>query len=414
MFKIIGQLCKNRFLVVDNNRGFSIQDVNALKTMLYQAKQIYAQKGIPNAEIEVASYIYSVTAPSKYKIPANPSIVRIPLNSCLTREGNLTLRGNEPMYILQYYEGDVFTSIHGVINNQDLGNIYYLRIACLPLRQYKEENDNRDMWESVFWRICFYVPKFDFLTVLPIDGQGTESVYCTKVPRDKDAPVYDIFNDLQLCMYDSKCVFKLAGKTSGKVNNEYITNNWLYGYVYKDPSAYGTALFDMPDLLNSSLTIHRFLDVLERKGFIDIPILDITSQKLVYGKDLGHGRYFSYEERGGVGTCFKPSFISAWTRSWTEYSSDYGHKYNCKYIVKDDEANGVEYSIIHDYCCDSDYDWIIIEYRNKRKTAVYGFSVDVDHYTLLFKKLDTNIKLDEEYRSKLPEYYTGEFHKSIW
>ena len=418
MFKIIGQFnygggYSNQYLVVDNIRGFSIQHEDALRSMLYQAKQVCIQNGNPDAEIEVASYIYSVTAPSKYKIPANPSIVRIPIDSCLTREGNLTLRGNEPICILQYYESDVFQYVHGVINNQDLGNIYYLRIACLPLRQYKEEDNNRDLWESVGWRICFYVPKLDFLTVLPIDGKGTVRFYSTKVPRDRDAPVYDIFSDLQLCMHDSKCVFKLAGKTSGKVNNEYITNNWLYGYTADNPDVYSMdgALFDMPDLLNSSLTIHRFLDVLERKGFIDIPILDIASQKLVSGKDLGHGRYFSYEERGGVGTCFKPSFISAWTRFWTEYSSDYGHAYTCKYIVKDDEAKGVEYSILQDDWGDCNGAFIIIEYHNKRKTAVYCIWADIDDSTLGFEKLDTNIKLHEDYRSRLPEYYTGEFHK---
>ena len=374
MIKIAGQLPNGTFLITDSANGFSVQTIDIVRRMLEieKTRQVSLNPGI-YPEVEVASYTDVVLAYSKYKIPANPSVVRVPVDSCITKEGNLTLRGNEPFYIWKVASEYISESIMGAkINNQDLGNVFYIRMLCSPIRNGINNNANAS------WKIAFYLPKFDFLTVL-----STENVY---------EPCDDLF----YCLNRSKYVFKLCGKTEGRSANGYVTNNWMYGYTIPEDGSKGHGSWiDMPDTDNSSLTVNRFLDVLERKGFIDIPMLDINSQKSVYGRDLGHGKYSSYEGKESVGTCFKLSFFSAFVRTLR------GNKAVLKHSIEG-VVDGVEYRIIqNDFCQDVEGDWIIVEYHNKKKVAIYSIGATLGSGYLMFKKLSSNFKISEDHRSEL-------------
>ena len=289
MFKIVGQLRDGKMVVADQMSWFSALEVEKVRDYLQEAKLALAQKG-QAGYIEVGSIRDVVTAPSRYKLPANPSIVRIPIDNCITQSGKLTLKGNEPFYILSM--GELRDSQADVIiNGVNLGRLIVLPLRCVPIRS----NNPSDL----VMRAACYFPKIDFLTIINVPrgtiGTGFFWVLC-----------------------NGGLLFKLCGKSASMWGKEYVTSNWIYGQVRNKEE------IKVLDLDDDTLSTCHLIDILERKGYVDIPMMDSKKCKLVYGKDGEYGKYFSYEGAHKVGTCFTMALYNAF-RAFEE--NDLGYSY---------------------------------------------------------------------------------------
>ena len=268
--KIVGEIMDEKsFIIAGKEFGFWMKTLD-------QMHQILAC--LPQEErIQVGSL-------------TNNYVKSIKIKNCITREGILTSAGNIPLDIIGMME-DLHSGSDVIINGVNLGRADILILRCRPHGGYKEWSEYVKFVEDV---AVIYLQKIDFMHILPLGGLYSRIDAMVNIALDYLEVLCGGYN-----------FFKLCGKAQyGHVysmSKEYASN-WFYGYASKGK-------LKVLDLEYRDFPLTKFLDTLEREGYIDIPLLTNHDKLVSYGK----GGYSKYSALKGKHTYY-PNLIEAFRK----------------------------------------------------------------------------------------------------